>query len=81
MRFERINIVKLCEKYNLSYMYFDVLRQTTIERIVNNQQDTTKQELINLLLTNIKYLLEISIKETTQQWQHNHLLNIFWLLV
>ena len=64
MKFKRINIIQLARQHNLDYTYFDILRQTTIERIVNNSaHNMTKQELIDLLLANTKYLLEKMIKE------------------
>ena len=64
MKFNRINITQLADKHNLSYTYFDILRQTTIERIINNTPNNqTRQELIDLLLANTKYLLENMIKE------------------
>ena len=58
MKFKRINIIQLARQHNLDYTYFDILRQTTIERIVNNPPlNMTKQELINLLLCNTKNYL------------------------
>lgn len=64
MKFNRVNIDQLAKQYNIDYKYIDILRQTTIERIVNNSPiNMTKQDLIDLLLSNTKTLLELMIKE------------------
>lgn len=64
MKFNRINIDQLAKQYNIDYKYIDILRQTTIERIVNDPLiNMTKQDLIDLLLSNTKNLLELMIKE------------------
>ena len=63
MKFNRINIDQLAKQYNINHKYIDILRQTTIERIVNDTTlDLSKQELIDLLLSNVKNLLELMIK-------------------
>lgn len=63
MKFNRINLMQLAKELNVSYMCVDLLRQTTIERIVKNTPNNTKQQLIDVMLNNIKYLLDLMIKE------------------
>lgn len=63
MKFNRINLMQLAKELNVSYMCVDLLRQTTIEKIVKNTPNNTKQQLIDVILNNIKYLLDLMIKE------------------
>lgn len=62
LKYNRLNILKLCDEYNTHYLYGDILRQTTIERIVQNNSNKSKSELIELILNNAKFLLEKCIK-------------------
>ena len=62
LKYNRLNVLKLCDEYNTHYLYGDILRQTTIERIVQNNSNKSKSELIELILNNAKFLLEKSIK-------------------
>ena len=59
LKYNRLNILKLCDEYNTHYLYGDILRQTTI---VQNNSNKSKSELIELILNNAKFLLEKSIK-------------------
>ena len=62
LKYNRLNVLKLCEQHHINYFYGDILRQTTIERIVKNNSNKPKSELIELILNNAKFLLEKCIK-------------------
>lgn len=63
MKFKQVNIRKLCVYKNCSYFNFDLLRQTTIKRIVENEKNKTKEELIKNILCNVYLLLDNMIME------------------
>jgi hypothetical protein len=63
MKFNRVNLMQLSKELNVSYLCVDLLRQTTIERIVKNTPNNTKKQVIDAIINNIKYLLDLMIKE------------------
>jgi hypothetical protein len=56
MKFNRVNLMQLSKELNVSYLCVDLLRQTTIERIVKNTPNNTKKQVIDAIINNIKYL-------------------------
>lgn len=62
LKFERQNIMQLAKENKTAYIYFDILRQTTIERIVKNSKQN-KNDLVRDLTNLTRYLLDKMIKE------------------
>ncbi len=63
LKHKRYNAIKLAEDNDLSYLFTDILRQTTIAKLVEYNSDITKQDFINNALKICKMLLERSIEE------------------
>lgn len=63
IKYKRYNAVKLAEDNELSYLFTDIFRQTTITKLVEYNSNTTKQDFINNTLKICKMLLERSIYE------------------
>lgn len=63
-QYKRYNATKLAERYNTSnYYLFDIFRQTTLERLVNNNPQMTAQKIKHDLLTMCAILLEECVRE------------------
>lgn len=63
LKFKRINALRKSRNTNTYYAYNDLLRQTTLERVVNHNNNMTKQELIKNILAMVESQLNESIKE------------------
>lgn len=65
IKFKKQNILQISKNFNISYYKLDVLRQTTIERLViqANKENYTKEQIKNYILKNVDYLLDIMIQE------------------
>lgn len=65
IKFKNVNINKLAQQKNTSYYNLDILRQTTIKKIIiqANKQKLTAEQTKIILLNNVKYLLDLMIKE------------------
>lgn len=65
LKFKKANILQLSRKTKMEYTKLDILRQTTIERLVDagNYNNYTKEQLIDYIINNAKELLKIMIKE------------------
>lgn len=63
LKYKRYNAIKLAEDNDLSYLFTDIFRQTTIAKLVEYNDDMKKQDFINNALKICKMLLERSIYE------------------
>lgn len=65
MKFKRANIMEISKKINIDYIYLDILRQTTIERLVKraNKNNLKSEQLKRIILQNTKNMLDIIIIE------------------
>lgn len=65
IKFKNININKLTQEKNTSYYNLDILRQTSINRLVDfaNKNGITAEQLKAYILKNTKFLLDLMIKE------------------
>ena len=65
MKFKRANIMEISKKINIDYIYLDILRQTTIERLVKraNKINLKSEQLKRIILQNTKNMLDIIIIE------------------
>ena len=63
IKFKNININKLAEQFNTGYYTFDILRQSTIKKLVAfaNNRNLTADETKDIILSNIKFLLDLMI--------------------
>jgi hypothetical protein len=64
LTFKRINITKKSDNA-ISYQWNDIIRQTTINNLVNDYQYETKKCLINAILYQCRELLEEMIQEAS----------------
>lgn len=64
IKFKKQNIMKLANTNKISYYAIDLLRQTTIERLVKeaNNSNQTKEALKAIIRNNIDILLDLMIK-------------------
>lgn len=65
MKFKRANIIEISKKINIDYIYLDIFRQTTIERLVEraNKNNLKSEQLKRIILQNAKNMFDIIIKE------------------
>lgn len=62
--FRRQNIIELAKETETSYLALDILRQTTIERLVKlaNKNNMSKEQLKYLLKANTQNLIDLMIQ-------------------
>lgn len=65
IKFKQQNIQKLTDKLSCNYYMLDILRQTSINKLVDfaNKNDITAEQLKAYILKNTKFLLDLMIKE------------------
>lgn len=64
IKFKRQNIMQLAKETETSYLALDLLRQTTIERLVKiaNKNNMSEEDFKNLLKTNTQNLIDLMIQ-------------------
>lgn len=65
IKFKQQNIQKLTNKLNYNYYMLDILRQTSIKKIIDsaNKYNITAEKLITYILKNTKFLLNLMMKD------------------
>lgn len=63
LKYKRYNAIKLAMYYDTSYLFYDIFRQTTMEKLVEYNKVMDKKAFIESMLKICKELLERSVDE------------------